>query len=1005
MIIRRLKFLALVTFTFCISCGTITSQNSSGSLKASFISPPDSSRPGVYWYFMDGNLSKEAMTADLESMKQVGIGTVLFLEVNVGVPRGKVDFLSEEWQNFFAHAVAESERLGIELVMGSGPGWAGSGGPWVTAKQSMRHLVASEVTVNGPKAFNGALPVPAPRLPYFGIGALTTELRKLWDEYYEDTFVLAFPTPEKEEVIVDADEKAIYYRAPYTSVPNVKPYLAALADYGDVQGIDMTKMIDLTSKLDANGVLKWDVPQGKWTIMRMGTRNNGAVTRPAPMPGLGFEVDKFDTIAFNVHFEKYLGNLLEKTGGKKPEIAGGWTMLHIDSWEMGAQNWTDNFREEFAKRRSYDPLKYFPAYTGKVVDNLEVSERFLWDVRQTGMELILENHAGHLRNLGKRYGFKISIEPYDMNPNADLDLGAVADVPMCEFWTKGVGYNSSFSCIEATSIAHVHGRPVVGAESFTTDYPGAWKLYPENVKNQGDWAFCIGINKFMYHTFAHKPLDDNLRPGMTMGPYGVHWDRGQTWWPLASAYHQYVTRCQHVLRQGVNIADILYLTPEGAPHVFRAPASALSGDDFLPDKRGYNFDGCSPLALIEKADVKHNRIVFPGGASYRVMVLPSVETMTPELLQKIEFLVNKGATIIGKPPVKSPSLTNYPDCDKEVKELSMKMWGDLSNQSTESVIKYGQGVIYSGGKYTYEQGEELYTSYDVVAGLLQEFDIEEDFSSETGMVRYIHKVTEGKDVYFISNKTDSSLEDVCNFRSMLGAPELWDPVTGEIRVLKNFTIENGVTSVPMKFDKTQSFFVVFDKANKKVNPESVRNFPEVIEIQKFQKSWDVSFNPRWGGPEKVTFDKLTDWSQNDNEGIRYYSGSATYVQTFDYVGANDKELFLDLGNVKNIARVTLNGKELGIVWTSPWRAKITEPLKKEGNTLEIEVINLWANRLIGDEFLPDDGIKGGRWPEWLLKNTPRTSGRYTFTTNRYYKKDHPLLESGLMGPVRIVAME
>ncbi len=266
-----------------------------------------------------------------------------------------------------------------------------------------------------------------------------------------------------------------------------------------------------------------------------------------------------------------------------------------------------------------------------------------------------------LKSWGGDYGFKLSIEPYDMNPASDLDLGAVADVPMCEFWTKGFGFNSAFSCVEATSIAHVHGLPVVAAEAFTAGREEAWKMYPGNVKNQGDWAFCMGINKFVYHTFAHKPLGDELRPGMTMGPYGVHWDRGQTWWPLVSEYHKYVSRCQYLLRQGHTVADILYLTPEGAPHVFRPPFSALEGDDVLPDKRGYNFDGCSPLALIEKASVVDNRIVFPRGASYRLLVLPNIETMTPILVEKIDWLVKEGAVVIGQPPVKSPSLSNYPE--------------------------------------------------------------------------------------------------------------------------------------------------------------------------------------------------------------------------------------------------------------------------------------------------------------------------------------------------------
>jgi hypothetical protein len=981
-------------------------------LKQGFLNPPDSVRPGVYWYFMDGNLSREGITKDLESMKAAGIGNVLFLEVNVGVPRGKIDFLSDEWQDLFKHAVKECERLGIELTLGSGPGWAGSGGPWVKPEQSMRHLVASVTQIQGPADLCVHLDNPAPREPYFGESALTESLKKQWLDYYEDVVTLAFPTPKEQSKIPDVDEKALVYRAPFTSKEGVKPYLPAPANFETKQGvaIDTSKMIDVSDKLEADGTLIWNVPEGNWTIMRFGLRNNGAVTRPAPMPGLGFEVDKFDTTDFNWHYEQYIGKLLKKVGPADPGTTGGWTMIHIDSWEMGAQNWSDHFHEEFIKRRKYNPLKFLPTYTGDIVENREMSERFLWDVRQTAMELVLENHAGHFKELGRRNGMTLSIEPYDMNPTADLDLGAVADVPMCEFWSKGLGFNSSFSCIEATSIAHVYGRPVVAAEAFTADGNEKWTRYPGNMKNQGDWAFCMGINKFVYHTFAHHPLNDSLRPGMTMGPYGVHWDRGQTWWPMASAYHKYVTRCQYVLRQGRTVADILYLTPEGAPHVFRPPHSALEGDEVLPDKRGFNFDGCSPLALIKRADVKDNRIVFPGGASYRILVLPNMQTMTPELLQKIEYLLKKGAVVVGTPPLKSPSLVNYPECDTDLEELAKQIWGTTEVPGQEEEISYGDGKLFWGGSFTQTDAGELFPDYKSTASLLKAMGAKEDFISSGSGVRYTHRTTDNKDIYFVSNRTDSVLNTVCTFGAASDVPELWDPVTGETRVLTNYSIKDGQTIIPISLDKAQSFFVVFSKKEKTFDHTvALRpNFPGTIERKELEGSWQVSFNPQWGGPEMITFDKLSDWSKNEDEGIRYYSGIATYTKTFDvpeqFLQEENKDIFLDLGVVKNMASLKLNGKDLGVVWTSPWKVKITDAVQPKNNKLEIQVANLWGNRLIGDEQLPDDGVKHGKWPDWLLENKPRTSGRFTFTPRQFYDKNSPLQESGLLGPVEIIQM-
>jgi len=1002
---RIIIFLIYLPIVILITnCGS----ESTNSLKEGFINPPDSARPGVYWYFMDGNLSREGMTADLESMKEAGIGNVLFLEVNVGVPRGTVDFLSEEWKELYKHAVREAERLGIEITLGSGPGWAGSGGPWVKPEQSMQHLVSSSTEVRGPSKFKGLLPKPLPKKPYFGEKALTESLRKKWTAYYEDVVLLAFPTPIVKKEIEDVEEKALYYRAPYTSRKNVKTYLPAPATYQHISGstIDINKIIDLTGKLKPDGTLEWEVPTGNWTIMRFGKRNNGAVTRPAPAPGLGFECDKFDTSAFNAHFDEYIGKLIQKVGPRKKGNNGGWTMIHIDSWEMGAQNWTGKFRQEFQNRRGYDLLPFLPAYTGRIVSSLELSERFLWDLRQTSMELVLENHAGHFKELGRRHGFKLSIEPYDMNPTSDLDLGAVADVPMCEFWTKDFGFNSSFSCIEATSIAHVHGRSVVAAEAFTAGSKEAWGKYPGNVKNQGDWAFSIGINKFVYHTFAHKPLGEAYRPGMTMGPYGVHWDRGQTWWPMASAYHRYVTRCQYVLRQGRTVADVLYLTPEGAPHVFRPPLSALEGDDVLPDKRGYNFDGCSPIALIEKARVVNSKIVFPGGTSYSLLVLPDFETMTPGLLKKIESLVQAGAVIVGTPPVKSPSLSDYPDCDNEVRSLGKTIWGGLETPAIETEIKYGKGKIYWGGNFYEQDSTELYPHYNVTATLLRKMGVREDFKS-SGSIRYTHRITEEEDIYFISNRTNQLVVDTCTFRVEQGTPELWDPVSGETRLLSEYFYKDGCTSIPIKLQHDQSFFIVFPKTRKNKNQQAagIKNFPEVETISEIEGTWTVSFNPKWGGPEIIKFDKLEDWSIRPEEGIKYYSGMATYNKSFDLPELdrlkNNSELYLDLGEVKNLAKVKLNGKDLGIIWTSPWRVKIANVVKDKGNQLEIEVVNLWRNRLIGDENMPDDGVKDKKWPEWLLEGKPRTSGRYTFTTHRYFKKDMQLEVSGLLGPVLI----
>jgi hypothetical protein len=983
-------------------------------LKDGFINPPDSARPGVYWYFMDGNTDMKAMTADLESMKKAGIGYVLFLEVNVGVPRGKIDFLSDKWQESFKHAVRECERLGIKLILGSGPGWAGSGGPWVKPEESMMHLVAADTVITGPVVFNSLLPVPRPKKPFFGENNLTPELKKIRDGWYEDVRVLAFPTPAGSERIEDIDYKALYYRAPFTSQPGVAPFIPMFSSYNENSGsvIKKDKIIDLTNLLKPDGSIEWIVPPGKWTIIRMGTRNNGAVTRPAPMPGLGFEADKFDTTSFRSHYEAYVGQLIRKVVPVRSPSGGGWTMIHIDSWEMGAQNWSNNFIEQFIKRRGYDPMLFLPVYEGYIINSTIESERFLWDVRQTSSELVIENHAGYFKKLGRRNGFRLSIEPYDMNPASDFDLGAVADVPMCEFWSDGYGFNSSFSCIEATSISHLTGKPVVAAEAFTADHSEAWKKYPGEMKNQGDWALAMGINRIIFHTFAHKPLGDQYLPGMTMGPYGVHWDRGQTWWPMVSEYHKYLSRCQYILSQGNPTGDILYLTPEGAPQVFLPSRSALDGTDVLPDKKGYSFDGCSPKYLIAYASVVKSRITFPGGASYRILVLPDIPTMTPELLSKIDQLLKAGAYVIGYPPERSPSLSNYPASDETIRRLTEMIWGSSSKGYTENVSKkYLNGTIFTPLRpKTSETGKkstDLYPEYELTAGIMKELGIREDFVS-AGNIRYIHRTLADREVYFISNRTGKTIEDSCIFREGTMNAELWNPVTAEIKPVRSSMTGLRGARLMVRLDPWQSYFVIFYHSPRKENFRfaDTTDFPVKKEVMLLNGPWKLDFSKKWGGPGEVVFDTLCDWSERTEEGIRYFSGTVPYSIDFSLPENIDiKEpntIYLDLGKVMNMARVKLNGKDLGVIWTSPMEVKITKALKRQGNHLEIEVANLWVNRLIGDESKPWDGVENGKWPDWLVNGIPRTSGRFTFTTHHYYKKDDKLAPSGLIGPVRIL---
>jgi autotransporter-associated beta strand protein len=597
--------------------------------------------------------------------------------------------MSSQWQQLFGQGASEANGLGLQLNLAAGPGWCGTGGPWITPAQSMQHLVASETNVSGPVHFNALLPQPQPRTPFFGTNTLTGSLYTSWKNYYQDVVVLAFPTPGGSYRIADTDEKTLYYRPSVSSGVGTKPFLPAPAYPQSVsadQCIATNQIIELTANLSLAGNLVWDVPAGSWTILRFGRTTTGQTSRPAPPAGLGFESDKFDPAALDTHFNAYIGTILN-TIGPLTNVGSGWTMLHFDSWEMSSQNWSGVFRAEFQQRRGYDPLLYLPVMTGRVVGNSELSQRFLWDLRQTAQELVITNHLQHLKQLGAPCRFGLSIEPYDLDPCSDLELGGVADVPQGEFWAQGYGYATEYSCVEAASIAHTMGRPICGAESFTASSSEAWRLYPGAMKTQADWALCCGINRLTFHRYQHQPWLDRW-PGMTFGQYGVHWERTQTWWDMAPAFHGYLSRCQQMLRRGLQVADILYLAPEGAPHVFLPPNSAMEGSP--PDRLGYNFDGCAPSALLTRASVQNGRIVFPDGMSYRVLVLPEFDTMTPALLGKIYDLVQAGVTVIGAPPRKSPSLSNYPACDQQVSQLSAALWGPGQPPPQRSV---GSGLV------------------------------------------------------------------------------------------------------------------------------------------------------------------------------------------------------------------------------------------------------------------------------------------------------------------------
>ena len=657
------KLLVLCSLAALLGAGAAPA--AAADLAKSFAHPPDSARPWVYWFPLNGNLSSNGITADLEAMQRVGIGGVLYMETDQGAPAGPAGFGGPLWRDLVEHICAEAHRLGLEVNMNNDAGWCGSGGPWITPELSMQQVVSSVTNLSGPLRFSGTLPQPPAKM-----------------NFYRDIAVLAFPTPKASYQIPNIQDKSAQGSG---EVPLHTRYATVPAD----AAISRSRMVELTSRLGVDGNLTWEVPPGQWTVLRLGHTTTGVENHPAPAGGLGLESDKLSREASDVAFA---GLMTKVIADSKPLAGKGKALVstHIDSWETGSQNWTPRFRQEFQRLRGYDPLLLLPAMTGRVVDNLEVSERFLWDVRETVDELLLQNYAGRFRELAHRNGLRLSIEAYSGEPAEDMAYGGRADEPMGEFWSW-TRYGAASSCTEMASAAHTYGKPILGAEAFTANNDEKWQGYPGSIKELGDWAFCEGINRFVFHRYALQPWTNPDRaPGMSMGPWGLHYERTQTWWEQSKAWHEYLARCQFLLRQGRYVADLCFLEPEASPQGFHSPVK--SGYN----RPGYGFDGCTPEVVLTRMSVKDGRLVLPDGMSYRLLVLPKVETMTPRLLGKIKALVAAGATVVGSPPLKSPSLSNYPECDQAIKKLAGEMWGPGESPAETTVRPFGKGKIIWG---------------------------------------------------------------------------------------------------------------------------------------------------------------------------------------------------------------------------------------------------------------------------------------------------------------------
>ncbi|MDI9432339.1 MAG: glycosyl hydrolase [Planctomycetota bacterium] len=732
--------------------------------------------------------------------------------------------------------------------------------------------------------------------------------------------------------------------------------------------IRRSEVIDLTSKMSSDGTLDWDVPAGKWTILRMGSSLTGAKNQPAPPSGSGYEADKLSAKHMEAYYHGYFDPLAKALG---PLFGKSLRYVLMDSWEAGRQNWTQEMIGEFWKRRGYDPTPYLAILTGRVVESAEASDRFLWDFRRTLADMWADYHYGVMADLLDQHGIGIYGEAAGVSleiPEDTLLNKSKVAIPMGEFWVGKMHPPLMYyqDMRGAASASHVYGKTLVAAESFT----GGGYETPLALKRVSDYWFAQGLNRIVFHTSAHQPLD--TRPGNAM--VGTHIHRNITWAEQAGPFVTYLARQSFLLQQGLFVADLAYLLDEGAPSTMPIWGAGLTPKP----PEGYDFDYVNADVLLNRMSVgPDGRLMLPDGMSYRVLVLPQTDKMRPELLGKIRDLVLGGAVVVGPKPVRSPSLMGFPDADRQVRTLAAEVWGDLDGVS-RTVRYVGKGRVVWGLPLE-----------DVLASLNTPKDVEFAKALDADIV-WTHRHTPNADIYYIANLTDATQEVQARFRISGREAELWHPDTGQIEPASYRIVEDR-TIVPLHLSPRESLFVVFRRDASSLTCTLPQRTATTLAT--VNGPWDVTFPANLGAPERIQLAHLESWTAHVDPGVKYFSGTATYTRMMQAPQGwfrSGTRLALDLGTVHDIAEVSINGEPLATLWKPPYRVDVTDLLKPGENRLEIKVTNQWTNRQIGDRLVPPDqkvlAEPAGGFGPMAGFGGPQTPA-----------------ESGLLGPVTIVS--
>ncbi len=977
----------LITFSSFLNAQT-KSELQVDSLKQNFINPPALLKPYVWWHWMGGNFSKYGITKDLEAMKASGIGGATIINITSNIrwadshPENLLwpeqTYRSPAYWEAVRFAAEEANRLGLELGIHNTPGYSTTGGPWIKEEQGMQKLTWTNVQVDGGKMVSVEVPCPLrPAQP----GA---DLNTRRATYYKDIALLAVPVADS---------------------------------------FGLKEVLNITAYSDGKGKVNWNAPVGKWKIYRIGSCPTMEMPHPMPeeLVGKALEVDKMDTACNRFHWNAVIEPLKEHIG---KYIGKGFNHLLIDSWESGEQNWSANFREDFIKLKGYDPLPWIVSFCKpitnakdnkqrKIINSEVETKRFEWDYKDAINRLFFENGWKVGKQICNDNHLQLQWEPYP-GPFDIVEGSALSDLPMGEFWTGGSGGIDG----SIPAAGRAAGNTIVGAESFTgRHYNAKYFEDPEFLKPSALGSFASGVNRLMLHHWVHQPFDDRYQPGMQMSWWGTHFSRFQTWAEPGKAFFSFLGRSQALLQYGEQVVDYICVDKQDGF------SDLIATNDFL----------------VNNIKVENQQIVLRSGRKYAFIVFPKGDTILPAVAEKIRMLVAAGAHVVAPQPKASPSLQDYPNADFKIKAIGEEVWGNQKENN------YGKGwVTHSVWKAIQK------------CKLAPDFSVEKADSAK--YIRFVHRQKGNTNIYYVANISTMAQKLTLSFRVQGFYPEIWQSEDGTIENASVWREEGGRTFVQLNLKGVQSVFVVFRKAimntvhatNIEINSSASdcelrmnNNKPSLIAYKEvtakvgfsdgkehtidikpatpkeLDGNWNVSFNPKMNKPFELDFSSLKDFSKADNKDLKYFAGTAHYTKNIQITAAelaSGKRIMLDLGAVYDIVQLTVNKKDVGVLWFPPYKKDITDVLKVGENTLDIAVTNNWANRLIGDEQEPEDvtfgkekvvlGDTAGKplkeYPLWFLKNKPRPSeGRKAFTTWFYYKKESPLQPAGLVGPVRL----